>query len=358
MSNFSLTKEQCLRFCQAGAMAPSGGNLQPWSVTIHPDVWEISLVPERIDTILDYQRAASVFALGAFVENVILAAQAEQIACHIAWQEADDIRVQLTFSPEDTTDPETLKLAKSIPQRMTSRTMSDGTAILESDITVLLQAFTENQNIKIAFINAEPDKKRFADLIGKSDGIRTLHDGLFEQMMAEMRFTQKEVEETRDGMDVKTLELPGNVVSMLGLLAKHPGMRKIIPKKAFEDQVKPLLRSASHVACVYLNEPVSTTLLFESGRKVERLWLQATEVDIRLQPWTVQTFIAMRAQDETDTVFTIEEKQEIIGINQEISSLFALPQTGIPLFLFRLYRGKQSKIRSLRLDWTQFVRFV
>ncbi len=72
---FKLTDKEIEKLCTAGAQAPSGGNIQPWQVVIYQKrILELRLDPERSNTFLDVGQLASFLALGAFYENVCIAA--------------------------------------------------------------------------------------------------------------------------------------------------------------------------------------------------------------------------------------------------------------------------------------------
>lgn len=354
MTSNKLSKEDIISLCELGATAPSGGNIQPWHVDVYRDLFVVSLDPVRSQSILDYKSYASMFSLGSFVENVSIGLQHLGVEYAIEIQEKA-IHILLNKKGEYTN---TKKLYPYIQKRFTSRTMSNGEIIPETDIQQLSDVICNStKEVAISYIQHEQDKKKAADLLGKSDGVRTFHNQLFQQMMQELRFDQTSVEKTRDGIDVNTLELPGNAVNMMKLLSKHPTIRQTIPKRVFEHMAKPLLQSTSHLACLIIQVPYATATIIEAGRRMQRFWLTATQLGIQLHPWTVQTFFHLRAMDNADTMFHSDEKKEIISINKELCSMFQIQPDYLPFFIFRLYKGNTSTYRSLRLPWNSFTSF-
>jgi hypothetical protein len=59
---------------EAGTLAPSGDNLQPWIVKWRQDALRVSVDPARDRSLYNYRRRASLIAVGAMVENMVIAA--------------------------------------------------------------------------------------------------------------------------------------------------------------------------------------------------------------------------------------------------------------------------------------------
>lgn len=357
-TNTVITEKIIEELCTAGGLAPSGGNIQPWHVVAYNDRLEVTLDPKRSVSLLDIGKYASVFSLGSFVENVAIAAQGKNISYEIEIikkAKPDFICIQFRFSHISTKEPKLSDLYPFLASRMTSRTMSDGTIIPESEIDRLLALFEHSQETRLALVSSQKGKKQIADILGKGDVVRTLNDPLFAQMMKELRFTKEDIETTLDGMDVATLELPGNVAKMLQLMEKFPSIRTVIPRNAFEDMAKPLLLSSSHIGCLTLTKPLTVDTLFTAGRLMQRLWLKATQMGIHIHPWTVLTFFIMRVKDQPGTVFSSKEAKELVALDAQLRDVFSITNKETPFFLFRIYRGSTSKHRSLRLRWDTYT---
>lgn len=351
-----LSKELIDFFCTAGSFAPSGGNIQPWKVDAYSDYIDISLDPQKSNSILDYQTYASVFSIGSFVENMCIAIEQKKIDNNIEIIENKPFRVRIILNREQKVKIQKPNLYKYIFKRMTSRTMSNGEEISHADITQLTDVFKNKSSVaKVYLVSKEEQKKVIANLLGKTDVIRTLHKELFIQMISELRFDKESIEKTRDGIDINTLELPGNAAQMLKLMARQPNIRYIIPKKAFEDMAKPLIRSVSHIGCLSLRAPLTFASIFESGRLMQHFWLVATSMDIHIHPWTVQTFFSLRANDVNDEVFNNEEKKEILIIQKKLIEVFDIEPSFIPFFIYRMYKGEKSLNKSLRIPWESFT---
>ena len=59
---------------EAASRAPSGGNIQPWLVSINDNSIVIKLNSRKLGTILDVSNYGSLFALGSFTLNAIITA--------------------------------------------------------------------------------------------------------------------------------------------------------------------------------------------------------------------------------------------------------------------------------------------
>ena len=69
----ALGKEVADRIIEAGALAPSGDNLQPWLVERIGDAIRISVDGSRDRSLYNFRYQASLIAIGAMAENMTIA---------------------------------------------------------------------------------------------------------------------------------------------------------------------------------------------------------------------------------------------------------------------------------------------
>ncbi len=343
---------------EAASRAPSGGNIQPWLVSINDNSIVIKLNSRKLGTILDVSNYGSLFALGSFTLNAIIAAN------HLGYdakekisnaKDANLFSITLTFVPSNN-KPKLAKLYSYIDERCTNRNIHEG-PIIDPNMVERLSAIVQNNNPLFTFhsVRTNDDKKSFARILGKADMIRTKNTELLKQMMSEMRWTDREVEKTRDGLDVKAMELPGNVGKMLHLLSRFPNMAKTLPDSALEKQAWPLLTNSSHLCVVSFTKKPSPQALYDSGKIVQQLWLEATKQDLSLHPWTVLTFFAIRAKYFKGTFFNSFEEKLLVKLIGDIKSLFKMDKNTTPLFIFRLSKTKKPSAISKRYPLEKII---
>ncbi|KKP59868.1 MAG: UBA/THIF-type NAD/FAD binding fold protein [Candidatus Gottesmanbacteria bacterium GW2011_GWA1_34_13] len=252
-----------------------------------------------------------------------------------------------------------ISLFSQIGKRVTNRQLYDGTLIEEKYISALKKIITENSsNFLLNAVSRQKDKIALVDALGKADVIRMTNFQAYKQMIGELRWNTEEVKRTRDGLDIKTLEMPYNLDKLFALVHKYHGIMKLLPKRVFIEITKPTIEGSSHVLCLSTNKKYNSQILFETGRIIEKIWLTATSWNISFQPWTISTFFIFRITFYKGIGFTDHEIEEIKKIKKEINFIFNLSDKDLPLFIFRLARAKKPSVRSLRLDWKDFTDFV
>ena len=131
------------------------------------------------------------------------------------------------------------------------------------------------------------DKARLdelAEILGIGDAIRMFSANLHAEMMSELRWTPKETETTRDGIDILTLELTGAQRSMIRMMRRFGVarfMRKIGAGKAFIAANRQTLAASSAFAVVTIPGHGLADYL-QGGRAMERVWLTATSLGLSL----------------------------------------------------------------------------
>src|SRR5215831_13766175 len=76
----------------SGFSAPSGDNLQPWIVDWRDGVLSISVDRHRERSLYNFRYRASLIALGAMLENVVIATRQHGLDCDLALNaDGDDL---------------------------------------------------------------------------------------------------------------------------------------------------------------------------------------------------------------------------------------------------------------------------
>lgn len=206
-------------------------------------------------------------------------------------------------------------------------------------------------------VKSNNDKKVVTDILGKTDGIRFGNEIIFQEMIGELRWSPEEVEQTRDGLNVDTLELPKNVHIMLELMKNKPNIRAVFPKTIYEQMAQPVLLSSSHLCCISMKHEPTRIAFFEAGRVTERMWLHAARTGLSIHPWTILPFFLTRVLLVPGTVFSDQEAKEILFLRDKLLSVFTISGEDTPVFIFRLFKAELPKTRALRFKWNTFTNF-
>lgn len=360
----TLTRKEIEKLCQAGEAAPSGGNAQPWKVTIEDGTFTIGLDEKRAESFIDVGQYASFFGVGCFLENVLIQAESLGLKYSIQIHDFKNIKeplVTLTFTSRETiTDLHPLQ--PFIERRVTNRHIYNGEIIEQTRINRLMNIINGSEfkdNYGIAMENSFQDKKKIVAALGEADAIRILNDSAYKEMMSEFRWSEEEVVKTQNGLDMKTLELPKNAEKLYRLLKEYPFLKQILPRKALTDMAKPLLIGSSHLCCLYTTQKISPKVMLTAGRVFERLWLTATKEKIALQPWSILPFFLLRKNVFAGKGFSKDEVATLDKIEKKLLQAFSYKHTHTPLFIFRLsITDKAPSAHSRRLPWQSFTKIV
>jgi hypothetical protein len=345
-----LTPEETATLCTAGAMAPSGGNAQPWRVTVTGARLAVAVDPAR-GSFLDVGGYASLFALGCFAANAGIAAHSLGLTYDLAVR---DRAVEFTFTGRVDASPH--DLYGYLPRRVTNRRLFDGTVLPDADIRSLAGAAVEaSPGCAVATVSTVDGKRAVARALGVADALRMRHPVMFADMVREMCWSERETLARHDGLDLNTLELPGSTAALLSLLRRFPGLRLLLPAARLGDTARSLVLGCSHVCCLSVPAPLTPEAMVAAGTALQRLWLAATRDGLSLHPWTVSTLQLIRLESFAGEGFTAPEREAVAGLGAELRAAFGLSRDRMPVFVFRLSKAPPPTARSLRRPWQSFT---
>ena len=339
----------------AAALAPSGGNEQPWRwLRADNELW---LLPERAfgDSLLNHRDNASLLALGAAAENLVLRAHTLGLGVVLESPSAEqpEPKCRFRFVPA-AVEPAAAEsrawdaLAPFIAERHTNRRRGETPPLARELLDELARPLEALPGLKLHFVTQRAAIAELAEVAARSDRIRMLHPEGHGDFVREIRWTKEEAERERDGIDLSSMELTA---------AEHAGLRML----RFE-RVAELLRSwkrgrslerltrnavlASSAVGLITAPRESIENRFAVGRALERVWLTATRRGLALQPHTASLFLFARALGGGGADFDAETMGELLGLQARLRGVFQ--PSGTELFLFRLFPGSEPLARSLR----------
>jgi nitroreductase len=332
--------------------APSGGNTQPWKVRVRSDALELSLQPERAGSFLDVGHRGSVFSVGSFIENLCLASSwmglAHQLEIHEFRGPTDPIAT-LRYLP-NAEPPERDLLYEQITRRHTNRHLHKGPVLPDESLEAMRSSIRRWPLVRLIAMSELVEKKKAAALLGRGNVLLLQHPVLFSQMMHELRWSQDEASRSRDGVAISTLELPKAAVLLLRTLRKYPPLRKLLPRGALEKMPEPAVMGCSHLCVVSVRGALSTESLVNAGRALQRVWLQATALQLAVQPLATLPFLVLRAQKFDAAGLSASDTRELLALGAGLSALCSLDEDEFPLFIFRLSSpALAASDRALRL---------
>ena len=355
--SFALTTEEIGSLVAAGAVAPSGGNLQPWRVTARAASLELRVDPDRSGGMVDVARSASTLALGAFAENVAIESAARGLAHRLepASTGDDEATVRVVFEGRGAPEAARSPLQRAIAARATNRRAWDGTVIGDGDMGALADAATSvGDGYTLRAVADEAEKRAVARALAEADVVRTFNRELRAEMLSEMRWTDEEARGRADGVDVATLELPEGALTGFKLMRSSLFVSLMVTKRRIRAMTEAALQASSHLCCITMPREPTPAALFDAGRALERVWLTATARGLWMQPWSVAPFFALRAEVARETLAPAEVAS-IAAITRALDQAWAVGEARRAIFVFRLFRGEPPSKRAVRRPWESFT---
>jgi len=342
------------KILEAAVRAPSGDNVQPWEFKVSENFTRIDLynLPDKDQSIYNYQQAASYIAHGAFIENIIIAGK--HLGCQIDYQlfpdQSDDKYVALITLQEVKSlgDP----LYPFIFERRTNRFQYDRLEVSNEVLQALNKSVNKIDTANVSLIIHRDRIKQLAKELMVNDRIvfecKEIHQFLFDKI----RWNKKQIEETQDGMPVGVLglsyieNLSFPLMRFWGYVktANMLGLSRIIALKGWWG-----CKNASLLGMVTIQGNDKKSFV-EGGRAVQRLWLEATKQGFCLQPIIGLPLLIHRYKQAALTPILAKHIEFVRRASEKLPKLFDVNKTDTLVMGFRAggIVDKGGSVRTLR----------
>ena len=336
---------------QAGLLAPSGDNCQPWRFVWDGARLEIHWLAERAESFYDVDRTASWIALGALLTNMRIAAGQEALQLHVELFPTPHHTcvARLAIHPSDTRVDHPLFAA--IPARCVNRRPYTAQLLTATVRDTFFDIACMTRHAALELIT-EPDRKaQLAALAAHNDRWlfehRALHDGLYRWL----RWTIEDALRTGDGMPIHSLELswlerPGfrwltswRLSSFFATL----GVTRLLPLRS-----QWVYRRSAAIGLLSVDGDRPEDFV-RAGEILEELWLTATKHGVAFQPITGITFLVLRRRLTRDAGLSPQQQTLLNGIDERLAQLLPVTRHKTPAMLFRVGYARQPSARAPRL---------
>ena len=345
------TPEEVRFIVACASSAPSGGNMQPWRFEARADVLRAWVDTTR-SSLLDFRSRAALLALGAALEAAKIGARALGFEPVCRPVTADGPVWELALERwGHARDEEAVRV---LWQRCCNRRTGSSRPIPEAELARLARRGAPLDTRVVA-------GGALAELgaaLGALDRVRFLSPRLRRDLMGELRFTAREAEASRDGIDVASLELDGADLAAMDVLRTGAGMDFLVrldrgrglgnaSRDAFAGSAGAIvLRAAS----------VDRAALVDAGRGLMRLWLDATRHRLAIHPCG-SPFLFQRLLEEGDSLEGWE-RSALTGAAGAFERVVGLDRERPVLLILRVSRGDPPSARSLRRPVDEVLAFA
>jgi nitroreductase len=335
------------------SLAPSGGNAQPWHWLWQERALHLLLDARHARALLDFQSLASVAALGAAAENLVLAAHADGLGVHVAsFPDAAQppLVAAFTFCAKGAPNDESHTadaLAEWIEARASNRRSAARTVLGTELFEALADAVTET-GADVRWLKTDAQLSEVGRLLGAGDRLIFLDRRLHHELMSEVVFGP--AHDRLRGIPVETLELSSSARAGLEVSRSWPALALVKEWGGganLEKMSKKSITSASAFGLLTMDNTAPPDY-FAGGRAFERLWLAATRLGLGLQPMTALSYLFARVNRGGETELAPATLDGLRGLWPRWARLFSLTGSEAEVLGFRLVVAQSPSARSRR----------
>jgi hypothetical protein len=271
-----------MRVLHFASLAPNGHNTQPWSVVVHDARhWTIRAVASRRLPAVDPHDRELTLSIGAFTENLVLAAAAEGL-------EAECAVIEPSAGTNDVLEVhlhEATPRSESLAPLALRRTVRKGHEDREFPQAVVSRLCEPLERRFVYVPRATSQARRLAEWTLEANRQQTWRDDAQRELGAWIRFDDRAAREARDGLSTASMEITG----IAGWYVRH----FMTPEDALTDSFR--ARTVASVAelvqqgagwILVLGDGTSRAGLIETARRFQRMGLRARECGVGIHPMT------------------------------------------------------------------------
>ena len=336
------------------AMAPSGGNVQPWR--FHADgarLW-LAIDRSRASNLFSVDDRPTLLALGAAAENLCIAAASRGYDAEVRpfpGGEGPDVVAAVALAPfRAPALAERAALLAPLQQRVTNRAPGSG-ALLSTFELKRLHAAVAREGAQLDLAVGARALGEAAALVGEADRVRFLCGPLHREMFGELRWTPEEARARRDGIDVATLGV-GEAAGLAALrVAARPDVAGFLRARdagaGLRAHGRVLIESASAIGMLSVDADRPGDWL-RAGQVMQRLWIEATRLGLGVQPVGTLLYMLHMLDAPVGAIFSARERRVLAAQAQRLEALFPPVARRVPVMMFRLARAPMPAVRALR----------
>lgn len=343
---------------RAAALAPSGDNTQPWSFAVAESEAgssiEIRLDPERDPSPMNAGQRMARLALGAALENLLLAARARGLDARPRVDVSGSTRVVVAFGRREPRPSGEGEEAAAIPKRVTNRKPYDAVPVDPSALARLRAATAAKVAdgvVETSWITDRATLAAFADLAGRADAALFGERALRQAFLKSVRFDRGATEEVEEGMPVGALELSWVERLALPWMGRAPDWVLALAGsvRIYAAHVRRLVQSASGI-CVVTARDARPETDVEAGRALERAWLALASEGLAAQPMMSLLVLENIADHGLAPSLSPALRRKLDSFRQDLRLLLGVGETslGRPAFLLRFGHAPPPTARTGR----------
>lgn len=340
--------ETLLRIAHSGVLAPSADNRHVFRIDFTDTairLWPTREFSENKDRL---RHILGLMSLGAVVENMRLRAGELGYSASINWYPDESTQqiaqVELQLAPREAVD----ELAGAISARHTNRRMYRGPGLNDVELARFEAAISPVPNVRLIWLKGVA-RRNALSLIWHAESERFLRESLHKDLFSSIRFDLSWQETANYALPPGALEIEAPMRPLFKAL-RHWGLMKLLTRVGVHRLIG--LRAgwlpcwqAPALGLLATSSPVeqgASTV----GCALERLWLQATVMDLAMQPFAASAVLPL--QSTADCGASDELR---LALDQGWQ---AIAPGVTPLMIFRMGRAARPAITTSRPPLSEY----
>jgi len=266
----------------AAVLAPSHWNTQPWRFEVEGPSIRIVADPQRALPVTDPERRSMMIALGASLENLLIAARAyglQPTVTYMPFDGAGGVVAEVSWTEGEARRDRAL--FATIPVRRTNRQEFDGRSIYPQNRAQLMAQASEDYALH--WLDDHDAMRGVSDVAYEATRTQSRDPRAEAEHYAWMRFGDREARRRGDGITTDALEYGGLAHWMPGRSFNPSSWFHRFGADSESKQARAAIRSAGAVALITTTRHGEAVWLM-AGQMFQRLALKATQLGIAHQP--------------------------------------------------------------------------
>ena len=348
---------------ESGSWAPSSGNDQPWKMIARGNELFVFHDLSRSYSFGDHHNIAAYQSIGAAIENMLIEASFHDLKGTVNYfpkKECDYLVAIVQFNKQSAEREE--RLQNAIKQRVTNRKITPRIALEKQQFKDLENCISTFPKSQLKWITNETDRLSLGKIISACDKARVLHPwGHYDFFFREMRWTPQEVEDKRNGIDIRTLEIEPQKMAAIGVL-KEPEvvdlLRNIDGGSGFDAISMEAAQTASAFGLLTIPSHDKDKMMVHAGRIWERLWLEATANELSVHPLISPIYLFEIANDPGQKKLSKKVVDHLLKLQIEFNHIWDIKDSYKGVFLFKLFKTDYKAKRTNRLPLNQIFEII
>lgn len=328
----TLSASQKDAISQAARHAPSADNSIPWQYAwLENDALVFTNDKSRSGAATDSTYILTNLAMGAAAENAVLTASTLGMNGTVNYSKDDDeIRVTITFEliKDIQTDSLATGLSQQIELRHSDRRFPYKGEITEDIITKLKDSISDPAH-SLTVYNTKKTIKKIVPYIRRAEAVRFKSESLHSELFDTVKFDEASPDE---GMTLDVLGIEAPARPMFRLIRKWSAMKFLnwlgtSQLIAIRSVTLPIVNSPGLAMITAPSD--SAQNIFNAGRQIQRVWLQATSMGLAVHLYAAPGVLTL-AKPELPSKLT-KELSEVEDYLDKVT-----PGTDKAIMFFRL----------------------